>query len=281
MNPLTLPKFDWYQGTFHSSNIGTISQHLLRSFDLSDLKPARARNGYEQSAHIVRGDRELVQLMWGGNPGIHFKATGDNSPEAAHFLRQLGEHRVTRADVCLDYCQSGFFDQVVTKLLAFALNRGIKVNQQGDWERGIARTLYLGSRSSTVQLVVYEKGFQMKADPNWVRIEVRCYPKGQTGYAASRKEPEQFFGTSWVKHAIESCDLGSYEPVSFGNQYRLNDDQRARLALAKQYKRVIRNWVLEEQGSWHRFADQLHLLIQEVEPSKCSDSDVIQEPDNA
>lgn len=265
MNPQTLPKFDWYQGTYHDLEIDLVLASLLRSFEAVDLKPATPRNGYTRSAAIVRGDRELVQLMWEGNPGIHFKSTGDNSPEASEYLRKLGAHRLTRADVCLDYCRAGFFNEISRKLLAFALDRGIKVNQQGDWERGIARTLYLGARSSTVQLVMYEKGYQMNADPNWVRIEVRCYPKGQAGFKASLKEPEQLLGTSWVKYALEACQLGSYEPVSFGSEYRLSDDERARLALAKQYKRVIRSWVDDELGSWHRFADQLHQLIQQVE----------------
>lgn len=256
--------FDWYQATFHDINPDVLISFLAARYELSDVVPARPKNGYESAASIKRGDNELITLMWGGNTGINVKATGNNSPEAATYLRRFGPHKVTRADACLDYSEPGLFDRLSNTLLAYAVEKKIKINQQGDWERGTARTLYLGSRSSVVQLVMYEKGYQADSDDlNWVRLEVRVYPKKEKGFHVATLEPIELFGTTWVAAAMKRCGLNTLKRINVGTVYKPSDAERARKALCLQYLNTIDNWV-EESGSWEAFADELRNHIEQT-----------------
>jgi len=148
-------------------------------------------------------------------------------------------------------------------LMSYAVANGIKINQVGDWERGKARTLYLGSRKSAVQLVMYEKGYETgSSDLDWVRLEVRVYPKKDKGYQAAAFEPNEFFGTTWVAGAIKRCGLGRFKRLELGTVYRPSDAERARRALCKQYGNVLLEWI-DESASPTAFTDKLHSMIEE------------------
>ena len=249
-----MARFDWYQGTVQQvSQVShsAVAAGLLRCFDLADLAPSTPRNGYTKAAEVRRGDRVLARLMWEGNPGVHVIGSGENAPAVAEYLRGMGvKHRVTRADACEDWIEPGLFDSLSGALIRYAKGTRIQINQQGDWVRGQSRTLYLGARSSTSQLVLYEKGYEAGGDKNWVRLESRVYPKGEHGLRVAKWTPGECFGASaWMVEALTCIGWDHLQAQSVGTIYRPSDVERARAALLTQYGAILERWALDA-GGW-------------------------------
>lgn len=256
-----MSRFDWYQATVHGSTeavLTAVNTAMLGAFDLADLAPATPLNGYTHAAVVRRGEVVLASIFWGGNPGVNVKGTGENAPTVAQALRSLPyRHRVTRVDSCVDWVEPGLFDSLAAALIAFALEHDIQINQQGDWERGQARTLYLGAPSSAVRLVLYEKGYETGGDPNWVRLEVRVRPRGGHGYQVADWSPDDVFQASrWLVGALERIGWNGLIVRSVGTVWRPSDLDRAKLALIRQYRRTLLAWA-DRAGGWDALAVEL------------------------
>lgn len=262
-----MKKWDWYQASMDHPPEWVLGE-LIRAFDLSQSSPGRPKNGYTQAANVVRGDQVLAQVYWGTNPGTHVIGTGENAPAVAEVLRALGPHRVTRADAAEDYVCPGLFDEFAVQAMEYAQRHGIKINQQGDWARGEGRTLYLGARSAPVQLVVYEKGYEVGlefgGDPDHVRFEVRVRPAKQSRAAVAEWSPGECWGASrWLRGLMADFGLDGYASHSIGTVWRPSDAERARMALVRQYGAIIREWV-DEAGSWGEWLDQIREKVEEA-----------------
>lgn len=251
-------RWDWYQATVYGADEREVVGAFLSSIDLSSVHAGMAKNGYLYAWDIKRGDRVLASVWWSGNPGIHVKASGEDAPLADSVLlrgRKVNGWEVlpTRVDACVDWVREGLFDSLSSRLLCFAVDNGIKIDQKGDWERGRARTLYLGSRSSVVQLVLYEKGYESGGDKNWVRLEVRVYPaKRARASVASWAPGDAFRASSWVVKALAEIGWKDLQPLSVGSVWRPSDTARQRLYLLRQYGAIMRAWS-EDVGGWSEF----------------------------
>jgi hypothetical protein len=260
-------RWDWYQATIRGVEPWHMAATINAACDLSDIKPGRAKNGYEHAWDIRRGDRVLASVWWGGNPGVHVLATGENAPTVAEVIdkgRKCEGWDVspTRVDACVDWVQPGLFDQLSSLLIAFAKDAGIKIDQRGDWQRGEARTLYLGSRRSTYQLVLYEKGYESGGDKNWVRLEARVYPLKPSRAAVAKWWPaDAFRGSPWAVCALEAIGWGKLEPLAVGSVWRPSDAQRARAALLRQYGAIMSTWA-EEVGGWSAMGEAIGWALQ-------------------
>ena len=247
-------KWDWYQSTVFVSDPSEsgLVDVLLKHWDLSDFVPAKNLNGYHYGGAIVRGDRTLCHLCWGGQPGVNCKTTSDESHVLADALADFGrEHRPTRVDACLDWEEDGLYDSLAQALIGFAQQgKGLAINQQGDWVRGEGRTLYLGSKDSPVRLVLYEKGYEQGGDAprNWVRLEVRVRPKKEHRESVSRWEPADAFGAGWVSDACRVINLAELQKRTVGTTWKRSDDERARYALMNQYGKTIMKWAAEHES---------------------------------
>lgn len=210
-------------------------------------------HGYIHGGKIVRGDRVLCRLWWGGNPGVNITSTSEESPVLAEALRVFGgSYGVTRVDACADWVEEGCFDSLSAHLMAFAQEKGISINQQGDWVRGQARTLYLGSPQSPVRICLYEKGYEQGGDApkDWTRLEVRVKPKGGDNKAAVASwKPSDVFSAGWVSEALAVLGWSDLEKRSVGTVWRQTDAERSRAALLVQYGAIIAQWA-SEAGSW-------------------------------
>ena len=256
--------FDWYETTVHGSGADEVAAVLLRASDLTDLAPHRGMYGYQRGAQIRRGDRVLASLWHGGQPGVHVSATGENSTWARSSLVGF-DQRVTRVDSRLDWVEEGMFDSLAAQLTAYAQKRNITIHQEGDWVRGQSRTLYLGSPKSTSRIVLYEKGYQMGGDPNWVRLEVRLRPKGEAGYRVAFMQAADIPGcTPWVIKALDSCGIDVLRHRSVGTVWRPSDEERARLALVRQYRAVLQSWA-DDAGSWNALGPMLETACRNVD----------------
>ena len=264
-----LVRWDWYQGTVFGGAPGVVIDQVARGYgDLVTIEPATPRNGYLRGCQLMRGE-QLVEVWYEGNPGTHFKASGSRSPEFARIVRTVvddwrWEFSPSRVDACIDWIEPGLFDELAHLALAFAVERGIKINQQGDWQRGQARSLYLGARESVVQLVIYEKGYEAGGDVNWVRFEVRVRPKGEARLEVGRWAPSMALAAcAWLADLVEALGLGARIAQAVGTVWRPSDAARARRALVKQYGGILGAWA-QEAGSWAAVGVELGCAVAAV-----------------
>jgi hypothetical protein len=257
-----IAKFDWYQSTVAASDpqdCGLVD-HLLKAWPLSDYTPGKNLNGYHRGAYIKRGDRVLCHICWGGQPGINLKTTSDESPVLAEALRTFRiPHAPTRVDSCVDWVEEGLFDSIAAHLIQFAQDNRLKISQQGDWVRGMGRTLYLGSPDSPVRLVLYEKGYEQGggAPLDWVRLEARIRPKSAHRPMVANWDASDVFRSQWLPDALQALGWDDiHGRASLGTVWRKSDEERARAALMKQYGAILAKWAADS-GGWDSFGPVL------------------------
>lgn len=263
-----MARWDWYQSTVlvaDPQESGLVDA-LLEAWPLSDWAPARNLNGYLYGGQIRRGDRTLCHVCWGGQTGVNCKSTSDESPTLAAALRAFGkQHMPTRVDTCEDWQEDDLFDSLSAALIQYAQDNRLAINQQGDWVRGEARTLYLGSKDSPVRLVLYEKGYEQGngAPLNWVRLEVRVRPKREHRVSVASWEPGHAFCAAWVPDALKCIGWDHLEKRSVGTVWKRSDVERARHALLKQYGAIMAQWATE-LGSWDELGPAINTAINEL-----------------
>lgn len=256
--------FDWYQGSVmdgpHTPE--TILGDLSGMFPLADVQPETPRNGYLRGAKVAHGSDTLCSLWWGGNPGVHLKATGKRARLLAPYLQQIGVIP-SRVDAAEDFAEPGLADRLFKSSVAWAIDRKIRLHYEGDWARSKGRTLYLGARSSTAQLVIYEKGHQVGGNPDWVRLEVRLYPKRNRDQVAVMT-PGQIMGASpWIARMFSECfGWDHFQPITIGTVRELTTEEKARKALIQQYSKIISRWA--DEVSWEHLGEVLGNAIEEA-----------------
>lgn len=264
-------RFDWYAATIPEDSAPVLST-LTRVADLADLRPARPMHGYTHGAEIVRGDRVLVRALYGGANGshVHCWASGD---ETEWFAAQVRErwpaHRVTRVDAAEDFTAPNAWQLLSTIALEAADLFGVQVTHQGDFHRGEkGRTIYVGSRTSASQLVVYEKGKQLGADPNWVRMEARVKPKGEARERLAVALPLEVWAcANYLRQVAQRITRQDVDAIRVGTVYRPADDARAWAALMRQYGRHLR-CKAAELGDWSAVGRFLGDSLDQVKSTK-------------
>ena len=236
--------FDYYAATIHGHSPGAVLGPLWEAFPDASHSCGRGRHGYTDCYTLSVAGERVCDVLSGGTIGVHVVSSGSASAEIATLLRTVyPDHRVTRADGAIDRVEAGGFDRVSGDLLRFAEAAGLTINQMGDWTRGQARTLYVGSRKSPVFLRVYEKGWKESGDPDWYRIEVEVKPKGDARRDVARMSPFELFGTSrWLSDAAPLLGLSDLAHVPVGTLWKLSNEDRARAFLMRQFGQVLSRW---------------------------------------
>jgi len=205
--------FDWYQGTFSDEiTLDYLKPKLLDHYSFADLVSCKPQvRQYSRAVNLQRGDHVLVHLCWGGcnGQGLHFKATGYTGQLFFEFLRinRLSKYALSRADVRMDSKEVGIFDYMDRVATKFAIQNNIVTNTQGDWKTGkLGRTLYIGSKSSKAQIRIYEKGKQLKSNPEWARLEIQVRPpKKHDKERCAIWEPSDFWSVvPWTHRFINT-----------------------------------------------------------------------------
>lgn len=236
-------QFDWYQATI-ASHPSDVFSALEKAYPHTDLRPAKPANGYTHGGELVLGDSKLLRAMWGGVNGeaaVHCISSGSNSPRFADFTRKnFPDHQVSRADVAIDYNEKDSFKRLSKLLKDFAMGTRLKTAVAGDWIKGNqGRTLYLGGRTSSTYLRLYEKGKQlgMGANPDWTRCELEVKPSSKEGKAhLATLTPIELWGASrWSLKVAELLGHTDIARVPTGTVYTPSDDERALHYLIKQY----------------------------------------------
>lgn len=277
--------FDWYQGTvFFPVDDLLDDKTMLETFremvalDLKKLVPdlvhvpdCRSVNKYScaEQYNDPNGNRILL-VEWGRNPGVHLTTSGWYARDVAPILQSYGV-LVTRADVAHDvFKYPTSFEAVAAKIIRFAKENKLQIDQKGDWTKGgrRGRSLYIGSKKSRVYLNLYEKSFEM-ADPNyinflpdWFRFEFRFKPqdKGAKKQIVNWK-PLQYLGsTPWVK---ELCELLKIDLIDSGNMRppeRTDDFEIKKMHFFRQYKNLFHELSVEA-GGYENFGDYVQKQI--------------------
>lgn len=264
-------RFDYYTASIDAKPdhvIGLIASKI----DLSDIEPASPKNGFERAYNIVRGGDVHARIQYGGpsvGNRVWVSASGDRSPEFAAMVREeYPDHLLLRADVAIDYCESGAWDSLSALALETADSFGIKVKHLGDFHRQEdGRTLYIGSRQSPVMHRLYEKGKAENTNPDWVRAELELKPKTVSSRAIYAKcDPEQmWFASKWSQHFLTTLTGAvGIQPAPPGTVRAKTDRERALEHLAKQYGRILGVELERLGGDVAEFGQYIADLISQV-----------------
>jgi DNA relaxase NicK len=250
-------RFDAYACTLASTPEKVLSE-VLENLPYSGLETGRekGKNNYEFADVVKDALGETVcMVLHGGNGGKpHLRAQGVYSPDIATIVRGIWpEHPVTRADVAVDFDGQDAFAKLHRLLDGQAARRGLKVDMAGDWRANrdplAGRTFYLGARSSTAFLRLYEKGLQQVAKHrhsdetvslDWTRLEIEVKPQSKDArYRAAHLAPADFWGvTTWSRDILRMAVGLDVERVNM-NLKRESEDLTALKHMIGQYRQAL------------------------------------------
>lgn len=259
---LSCAKWDWYQTTVWVSDpqLSGLVEALLRAWPMSDWEPARPLNlVYQYGGAIVRGSTELCRLSWGGQDGVNCKTSSSESGVLQRAIAASGlPHAPTRLDACVDWVEPGLFESVSNALRQFALRKRLSISMMGDWERNEGRSLYLGGKTSIVQVCLYEKGAEQRAKgasgapKDWVRLEVRLgnMKRKDRDKLAGWSDPALVFGVGWMAEACKAIGFEDLKQTALGTVWRRSDEERAFHALLHQYGPLLKRMAQGGEDGW-------------------------------
>lgn len=235
------------------------------------LHPGRiggGHNGYRAALPFREGAESLeavFQVNSGSSGGLmpNLMLTGGHGA-CARLAPVLQEAfpgaRLSRADAALDWSQEGLWDDLLD--MARVLSRGNrKLGGVRTIESDTGRTFYLGSRTSTVSLRVYEKDRERAAkgvidetdiDPDLIRIEWTFRPQSKSKVGMAALDPGQMIRSSvWARdfmaRAAKIMDVT-------GRVERLHKQEVAREVREKTLVGTVQHGVTQYARSFTRLA---------------------------
>lgn len=176
---------DYLSFTIFNVDIQTIIDHLPKS-DFTFLE--KGRLGYK-SAILYKG----VRILYDGKKdmGIHIDASATALGWAVDILLipiVQGNTKYTRIDIACDCYNSDMYN--LTSEAANAHNYKSKwrkrseiIQHETTTNNIIGRTLYFGSRNSSVFLRIYDKALEQGLDLDWTRLELEIKGKSANNLA--------------------------------------------------------------------------------------------------
>jgi len=272
-------RFDAYTATSSSLTVqdakGIILEGGWRVGAEAKPREAQGFHGFEcRQAFVDYCGSEFAAVQWGGMHGdrVMLEVKGEATGPVVELLREDWPHRCTRVDSCGDFDGVGEFSRLYGVCTQVKREHRILGGKAGDWddfpEKG--RTLYLGSRSSSVRVRLYEKGKQPEyvhlERPDWVRLEIQVRPKKEAKTAFAALSPEEVWGASkWTSELHARLLGGHIDPHPAGTVYRLTDDESSFEWMCKQYGPMLARQA-EDCGGWEavglNIADKLAELAE-------------------
>lgn len=272
-------RFDWYSATVPAP-LPVVSRSLATFFPYVFEERVRAISRYDDAVEGVFGDERFYRLdAQSGAQTTLITSSSDNCPSVVAAVRQMWpDHNVSRVDVCQDFTGETVFDDVDALLVSVAVDRGIRLDQCGDWLRRDGRTRYIGSRSSTCMVRWYEKGWEQFAkaasgheslpddfDLTRSRLETQLRPPSRDKLAASKYTPDDVTAyADWTKWAY-SLLLGFELAAPLKADRKRSPHDRKMLHLAKQYGLTLRAELSRCGGSFEDFGRSIMDRVADVE----------------
>lgn len=268
-----MAQFDWYQATVPDVSVDDFLAACFELDERVELAHAKGLHGYAHTTRVLGPDGELAKVFHGGShPYLHAQFTSDSAPAGAQLLRcQFPAHLPSRIDACEDFGGEGTFDRFLPSLLSSADRYRVKVDTRGDHLlRKEARTVYLGAKTSAVQLRQYDKASELRskfqADParlatvpeHLTRVEAQVRPQTREARQTfATIEPMAVMGSApWLRDVWQSIAGLGIEPVQVGKKWRQADDDRAYAYLLAQYGALLQR-VQGDLGSWSAVGAQI------------------------
>lgn len=241
------PSWDYYEATL----TGVFDPApVLQNLGLADTATqGSAHRNYPASYVCELPSGGSIQIWYGAQLEVHVVLTSAACDDLVPVLRRLWPHRVSRADVALDYDYPHAFDRIHRALHALAREfkpRPVQTSVAGDWLDGEAgRTLYLGARSSRLLVRVYEKGHeQAAAHPDqgpfsldWTRVEWQVRPDSRHKGIASSLPPAELASSTRFGGEVLAHLAGASQPALPLQRVPSTDPL---YWLVQQYGRVLR-----------------------------------------
>ncbi len=259
-----LARFDWYQATVEAERGDVRAAMQGICVGPGDWEPlSRAPHGYAFGERLVDADGQVGMIWWGGMHALpHVVSSGEMAHQVSELLRGEFEHRVSRADPCIDYAEPGAYDLLQAQALEVAKSAGVKVSTAGDHLLTFkGRSLYLGATSSVTRLRLYDKAEELRAKlkgpaaeaipDELARLECQVRPQGREAkVAASRASPVELMGSAaWMRDLMRRVAGLELEPFHARPVWRESDDLRAYSALLAQYGGLLLRQ-REDLGGW-------------------------------
>lgn len=264
-------RFDAYTATSEAIKPGDAVGILASSAGFTSVTLHQGRGFHRFAERIALKDHtggEFGAVQWGGSHGdrVMIEVKGEHTPEAVERLRSGFEHRCTRVDACADFDAPRAFERLYRACRAVKRAHRIMGGKAGDWEdfpeKG--RTLYLGAKTSTTRLRLYEKGKQPEyahlARPDWTRIEVQVRPAKEAKTEFATLTPEEVWGASrWTRDVAGAVLKAHVDPHPAGSTYRKSEDDVAIEWMCRQYGQRLVS-MANDLGGW----DVLGLTLREI-----------------
>jgi hypothetical protein len=223
------------------------------------VEASKGRHNYLHRLDVTEGGDRVATILHGGPNGHpNVEASGERAPALAELLRAFGPHRVTRADVAIDFYGDEVFPRMEEIASRIASDLRIKLTKiSNPLDRSAGDTIQLGSRTSVLYARIYEKGkadravygdrTQEELQP-WVRCELEVKPAKDMKALAATMEPEAFWGCSeWTTRLASEAFAMSPDPVPFHPRRTASDD-RAFAFMCAQYRNLLRRRVTDRHG---------------------------------
>jgi hypothetical protein len=239
-------RFDWYQATVPAHHELIVRELLTAMGEGSERETGKGMYSYLASSTIRRDGEVRAKVLHGGaNPHPNVTSTGEFGHALAGWLRgAFPDHRVTRADACIDMRGEGLFDEISAAMSIIGREHRLKGERIVPDNPDDGATYYLGSRASPVRIRQYEKGkqlYKLTGDPvwknffDWTRLELQMRPEKDFKSVAARLEPVEFWGCSaWTRDLSRTVLAMNPEPVLM-KPARISDHDRALRFLFQQY----------------------------------------------
>lgn len=164
-------------------------------------RPVNGGRGYQHAVELVdpATERRYCMVMYGSahaKPHVYAQGTEEYDSPATYAALQSRCRDLwtpSRIDVALDFEDDLWFEVIQPELLQIALRRGAEIDQKGDWARGKSRTFYVGSRTSTFYVRLYEYRQHHGYGPA-VRLEVEVKAKAKHRAAIAAMHPADLLG---------------------------------------------------------------------------------------
>lgn len=259
-------RFDYWQATislegwsnYDSSTGETIHpvENLIKwlssEITMVDVVRGSGANSYERKAEFKRGDRKICTVQWGGvNPDPNITASGSDAP----FIRGLitakfPEGRISRVDSAFDSMSgTAEFQRVCAWVEERAKKAGVNCQWIRNSNKSIGDTLYVGSKSSRVQIRIYEKGKEQKLLGEkrdlWWRAEVQLRPDVKAKSASYKYSSGMVWGASGVTRDLWAFLGGEkLSVINFRSDEMKHKDLEDKAAhLVKQYGNLLKELV--------------------------------------
>lgn len=256
--------WDWYSTSVRLKGDdwkGVLAPAVFASFPVHDAQDCSPNRPFKSGNELVcpATGKRLMLMSWGGDhvKGVtQFQSTGMNAPALASAFAASGiAHEPSRVDAAIDWFEDGLFDTLAHAFKMYAVQNRLNISTPGDWERGVGRTLYIGSRGSALMVRLYEKGYEERkkgnfdAPLNWVRFEVEVkYKKSDERKRVSGLKPSDCFRLGWV-HGLCEAIMFSSSRLPMPSAYKqLSDEDRRINWLIKQYGNALRG-LIDSKGS--------------------------------